>query len=118
MHDAHADEVLAVLLFGLALLHFFLPLLLHALLLILLDVGAELGDSIRGVRLVLFSCERSEGDILFLRYHLPLYRLLVVRSSAGRTQPVHVVLDIVEAELADLRRQLLAPVTRDGIALV
>lgn len=44
-----------------------------------------------------------EGHSLFLSNHLPFYRLLIVRPSASRTQAVHVVLYIVEAELADLQ---------------
>jgi hypothetical protein len=45
---------------------------------------------------------RLSSYILFLSYDFPLYCLLVVRASTGRAQSVHVVLDIVEAELADL----------------
>lgn len=44
----------------------------------------------------------KESHVLFRCDDLPLYCLLVVRSSTCRTQAVHVILDIVEAELADL----------------
>lgn len=46
LYDADANEVLSVLLLGLAFLCFLLPLLLCPLLLVLLDVGLELGDPI------------------------------------------------------------------------
>lgn len=41
-------------------------------------------------------------DILFLCDNLPLYRLLIVWSPTCWTQTIHVVFDVVEAELADL----------------
>ena len=37
-----------------------------------------------------------------MRDDFPLYGFLVVGSSAGRTEAVHIILDVVEAELADL----------------
>jgi hypothetical protein len=40
--------------------------------------------------------------LLFRRNHFPLDRLLVIWPPTCRTQTVHVVLDIVEAELTDL----------------
>jgi hypothetical protein len=41
-------------------------------------------------------------DILLLRDDFPLNGLFVVGSATGRTKPIYVVFDIVEAELADL----------------
>lgn len=41
-------------------------------------------------------------NILFLCDNLPLYRLLIVWSPTCWTQSIHVVFDVVEAELADL----------------
>lgn len=46
LDDPHANKVLAVLLFGFALLNFFMPLLLRSLLLIFLDIGTKLGNPI------------------------------------------------------------------------
>lgn len=45
-------------------------------------------------------------NILFLCDNLPLYCLLVVRSPTCRTQTIHVVFDVVEAELADLTQEV------------
>jgi hypothetical protein len=45
---------------------------------------------------------REAGDVLFGCDDLPFHCLFIVRSSAGGTQAVHIVLDIVVAELADL----------------
>lgn len=42
------------------------------------------------------------GDLLFRAYDLPFDILVVVRSSTCGAQAIHVVLDIVIAELADL----------------
>ena len=42
-------------------------------------------------------------SLLFLADRLPLYCLVIVRSSAGGTETIHVVLDVVETELADLK---------------
>lgn len=44
----------------------------------------------------------DQDDVLFRRHDLPLYRLFVVWSSARGAQAVHVRLNVVEAELADL----------------
>jgi hypothetical protein len=41
-------------------------------------------------------------SLLFRRYHFPLDGLLIVGAPTCRTQAVHVVLDVVEAELTDL----------------
>lgn len=41
-------------------------------------------------------------NILFLCDNLPLYCLLVVRPPTRRTQTIHVVFYVVEAELTDL----------------
>lgn len=43
-------------------------------------------------------------DVLFLCDDLPLHTLLVIWSSACWAQAVHIVLDIVVAELANLER--------------
>jgi len=48
--------------------------------------------------------------LLFRRHHFPLYGFLVVGSPTCRTQTVHVVLDIVEAELTDLGSLLAASI--------
>lgn len=77
-----------------------MSLFLRSLLLVLLDVRSELGDPMESVSVA--SLRQVKGNALFLGDHLPFYRLLIVRSAACGTQTVHVVLDIVEAELAHL----------------
>jgi hypothetical protein len=42
-------------------------------------------------------------DILFLCYDLPFDSLFVIRSATGWTQAIHIIFDVVEAELADLK---------------
>lgn len=101
LDDSDANKVLAILLLSLPFLYFFLPLLGSSLLLILLNVGPELGDS--STRLG--SVEASQGTerhILFLCHNLPLDCLLIIRSPASRAQAIHVHLDVVEAKLAHL----------------
>ena len=39
---------------------------------------------------------------LFWAHNFPLYRLVVVSSSTCWAKAVHIVLDVVETELADL----------------
>ena len=41
-------------------------------------------------------------SLLFLADRFPLYRLIVIWSSTSGAEAVHVILDVVEAELADL----------------
>lgn len=48
---------------------------------------------------------------LFFRHHLVLYCLFVVGSSTCWTQAIHVVSDVVEAELTDLQ---LIRVSKEG----
>lgn len=49
---------------------------------------------------------RTGKHVLFLRNDFPLYCLFVIGSSTRRTQTVHVVLDIVETELTNLKRDV------------
>jgi hypothetical protein len=107
LDNPNADEILAALLLGLAFLGFFLALLLGTFLLVLLDVCAELGDPGRW----------SAGDVeskgcreclLLLRDNLPLNCLVIVGTAARRAQAVHVVSDVVEAELADLQDKVVS----------
>ena len=41
--------------------------------------------------------------LLFRTDNLPFDTLIIIRSSAGRAQSIHVVLDVVVAELANLK---------------
>jgi hypothetical protein len=41
-------------------------------------------------------------DLLFRADDLPFYGLVVIWPAACRTEAIHVILDIVETELADL----------------
>lgn len=47
----------------------------------------------------------AADDSLFRSYNFPLYCLFVVWPPASWTQAIHVVLDVIEAELANLYEQ-------------
>ena len=71
---------------------------------VFLYVGLKLRDSRTGVSIL---CLHSmDLFLLFWGNHFPLYCLLVVWSSTGWTQTIHVRLDIVEAKLADLEHHV------------
>lgn len=46
--------------------------------------------------------EKGDSDVLLCCDNLPLYGFFVIRTSTRGAKAVHVVLDIVEAELAYL----------------
>jgi hypothetical protein len=91
--------MLAIKALDLALLCFLLPLFLF-LLGVLLDVGLELSNPEERVNTTLGT--KVKSFLLFRSNNFPLYCLLVIRSSTGRTQAIHIILDIVVAELANL----------------
>lgn len=84
--------------FDLAFLCLFLPLFLF-LLGVLLDVGFKLRNPEMGLVHV---WGKHEAHLLFWSDNFPFYCLLIVWSSTSGTQSIHIILDVVIAELTDL----------------
>jgi hypothetical protein len=102
LDNPNANEVLAVLLLGLAFLRLLLSLFGGTLLLILLDIRSELGNP--------FALSAPENpttrrfNVLLLCDDFPLDGLVVIGAAACRAQTVHIGPDVVEAELAYLEK--------------
>jgi hypothetical protein len=116
--------VFSIQTFDFAFLCLLLPLFLF-LLGVLLDVGLKLRNPEKGLVHV---WGKHEALLLFRSDNFPFYCLLIVWSSTSGTQSIHIILDVVIAELTDLwrislvrrrvakRSRMRLPGTRKGMA--
>lgn len=104
LDNADADEVLARIFLRFASLYLSLALYLGTFLLLLLEVGTELGLPVMTLVRAFIDQLDPEGveDALLNSDSLVLYCLVVVDSPTCWTKTIHIVLDVVIAKLADL----------------